>query len=87
MAFLKGQIAAVKLVRSFCNLGLADCKAIVDLWEDTFNNDCVTDNISEIYKLGSICKMVSNGDWFIEHNQVIMTKKMATPTDVMKLIP
>jgi hypothetical protein len=87
MAFLNGQIAAVKLVRAFCNLGLGECKAIVDLWENTYNNNYVTDNISEIYKLGSICKMVVNGDWFIEHNQVIMTKQIANSEDVLKLIP
>jgi hypothetical protein len=87
MAVLNGQIQAVKLVRAFCNLGLADCKAIVDLWEKTYGNNYFTDSFSEICKLGSICKMVQNGDWFIEHGQIIMTKQIATSDDVMKLIP
>jgi hypothetical protein len=87
MAFLNGQIAVVKLIRSFCNLGLGDCKAIADLWQSTYNNNYVTDNIYQVYKLGSICKMVVNGDWIIEHNQIIMIKKLATKDNVLELIP
>jgi len=87
MAFLNGQIAVVKLIRSFCNLGLADCKAIIDLWEKTYKNNYITNNIGEICKLGSICRMVQNGDWIIEHGNIIMTKSIADTDDVLKLIP
>lgn len=87
MAFLNGQISVVKLIRAFFNFGLADCKLISELWESTYHNGYVTDNYQEILKLGSICKMIQNGDWFIEHGQIIMTKQIATTNDVLRLIP
>ena len=87
MAFLNGQVSVVKFIRAFCDLDLVKCKAISELWERTFNNDYVTSNISEIYKLGSICKMITSGDWIIEHDQIIMTKQLATTEDVLKLTP
>lgn len=87
MAFLNGEISVIKLIRAFCNLNLVNCKAIANLWQSTYRNGYVTDNISEVYKLGSICKMIVNGDWIIEHNEIIMVKQIATPNDVFKLIP
>lgn len=86
MAFLNGQISVVKLIRAFYGFGLADCKLISELWESTYKNNYVTDDISQVYKLGSICKMIQNGDWFIEHGQIIMTKQIATSSDVIRLI-
>lgn len=87
MAFINGQITVVKLIRAFHNFDLRTCKIISELWEDAFDNNYVTDNYAEILKLGSICKMIESGDWFIEQNQVIMTKQIATGKDVLKLFP
>lgn len=64
---LNGNLAIIKFVRTFSNLGLADAKYLVDEWADFVGQRgvwCVTD-FADIEKLCRIVGKVNRGEWVI----------------------
>ena len=80
-------IDIVKLIRSFCGMGLRESKILAVAWENAYGNDFVIEDMKQLYKLGSMCRMVTSGEWVINSNDEIIIQKPIEASDIFNLTP
>jgi hypothetical protein len=85
MNTINSKIDGIKFIRSFANLGLKDCKTIVEAWECAFGNSFRTSDLHQICVLANIASLVDKGEWVIDVHDNIIVSKPVISADILNL--
>ena len=76
-------IDVIKFVRSVSNLGMAEAKALAEIWLESFGHDRTSFEVRDFEQVRALCAMVGKvvrNEWTL----LVILKKIVTEKDITK---